>query len=227
MRRKPRLTRAQREARLEWAKIYAQKPAKFWDTVIFSDETSIHVHEAIRGKFVWRMPNEDLLPGMVQETVKFGGSKLHIWGCLTSQGVGYHCGLPDGLDSETYVGILKDESLSAPSNGTLKTEMWWCSSRTTLQPIRQESSRSTSKIKSTPSSPGQPIPRTALQSKTSGLTSRTAWWSGTPRSRRKTSGRWWTRSGRRHRLRPVPPLLHSMPERLAAVIRAGGGYTKY
>jgi len=109
MRRKPRLTKAQREARLEWAQEYAKKPAEFWDTVIFSDETSIHVHEAMRGSYVWRFKGEDLEPGMVQETTKFGGSKLQVWGCLTSQGVGYACSLPDGLDAETYLGILKEE----------------------------------------------------------------------------------------------------------------------
>lgn len=109
MRRKPRLTRAQREARLEWAREYAKNPANFWDTVIFSDETSIHVHEAMRGRYVWRFPGEDLEPGMVQETTKFGGSKLQVWGCLTSKGVGYACSLPEGLDAETYVGILEEE----------------------------------------------------------------------------------------------------------------------
>ena len=109
MRRKPRLTRAQREARLEWALEYSKKPPNFWDTVIFSDETSIHVHEAMRGKFVWRFPGEDLEPGMVQETTKFGGSKLQVWGCLTAQGIGYACSLPEGLDADTYVGILEEE----------------------------------------------------------------------------------------------------------------------
>ena len=49
--RKPALTKAQREARLKWAEEYAKKPAKFWDTVIFSDETTVHVQEAYRGKW--------------------------------------------------------------------------------------------------------------------------------------------------------------------------------
>lgn len=38
-----------------------------------------------------------------------GGTKLQVWGCLTSQGVDFACSLPDGLDSETYVGILEEE----------------------------------------------------------------------------------------------------------------------
>ena len=109
MRRKPSLTKAQREARLKWAKKYVQKPADFWDHVIFSDETSVHTHEAMRGTYVWRFPHEDLEPPVVQPTTKFGGTKLQVWGCLTSQGVDFACSLPDGLDSETYVGILEEE----------------------------------------------------------------------------------------------------------------------
>jgi transposase len=112
MRRKPRLTPHQRKARLEWAKEYAEKPANFWDSVIFSDESSFHTHEAIRGRYVWRFSQEELKPPFVQPTTKFGGSKLQVWGCLTSQGVGWSCGLPDGLDSETYILILKDELTS-------------------------------------------------------------------------------------------------------------------
>jgi transposase len=75
MRRKPRLKPEQRKARLEWAKKYAQMPAEFWDSVIFSDESSFHVHESMRGKYTWRFKNEELEPRFVQETVKFGGSK--------------------------------------------------------------------------------------------------------------------------------------------------------
>lgn len=112
MRRKPRLTSAQRQARLKWAKEYSQKPATFWDSVIFSDESSFHTHEAMKGRFVWRYPGEDLEPKMVQPVTKFGGHKLQVWGCLTSQGVGYPCSLPEGIDGPTYLTILKDELVS-------------------------------------------------------------------------------------------------------------------
>ena len=62
MRRKPRLTAAQRQARLKWAEEYIQKPSEFWDSVIFSDESSFHTHEAQKGRYVWRFPHEELEP---------------------------------------------------------------------------------------------------------------------------------------------------------------------
>ena len=76
------MTSSQRQARLEWAKEYAQKPATFWDSVIFSDESSFHTHEALKGRFVWRFPHEELVPKMVQPVTKFGGHKVQVWGCL-------------------------------------------------------------------------------------------------------------------------------------------------
>ena len=81
-RRKLRLTPAQRHARLEWALEYAKKPASFWDSVIFSDESSFHTHETMKGRFVWRFPHEELALKMVQPMTKFGGHKIQVWGCL-------------------------------------------------------------------------------------------------------------------------------------------------
>jgi len=109
MRRKPSLTAAQREARLKWAREYAKKPADFWDSVIFSDESSFHTNEAIKGRFVWRFAHEELQPPFVQPTTKFRGHRLKVWGCITSKGVGWVCSLPEGLDAETYVVILQNE----------------------------------------------------------------------------------------------------------------------
>jgi len=108
-RRKPRLKPEQRWARLEWALEYAKKPPKFWETVIFSDESPFHVHEAMRGQWVWRFPQEELEPRFVQQTVKFGGGSVQVWGCVTAQGVGWPCALPEGLNGPTYVGILEKE----------------------------------------------------------------------------------------------------------------------
>ena len=112
MKRKPRLTPAQCKARLEWAKQYAQKQADFWDHVIFSDESSFHTNEAVRGRLVWRFAHEELEPPFVQPVAKFGGHKLQVWGCLTSHGVGYPCSLPEGIDGATYLTILKEELVS-------------------------------------------------------------------------------------------------------------------
>lgn len=58
---------------------------------------------------MWRFPGEALLSPFVQPVTKFGGHKLQVWGCVTSQGVGYACGLPEGVDGATYKKIMKEE----------------------------------------------------------------------------------------------------------------------
>jgi len=198
----------------------------FWDTVIFSDETSIHVHEAMRGRCVWRLPHEELMPGMVQETVKFGGSKLQIWGCLTSQGVGYHCGLPDGLDAETYVGILEYEleetiNLYFKDRNVVVFQQDNASTHTAKVVQRHFKNQKYSVIPWPAHSPDlSPIEnlwadlKNRLVERHPEIAKDNLWevidaeWEATPKE-------------------TCAKLLHSMPERLTAVIKAQGGYTKY
>jgi len=216
----------QRRARLEWAMKMAQHPPEFWDTVIFSDESSFHAHEVLRGRYVWRYQHEDLEPGFVQETSKFGGSKLQVWGCLTSQGVGWACALPEGIDSETYLGILKEElqhtiklyfkdfdGVVFQQDGAgvhtankvrayLKTQKFtvlpWPAHSPDLSPI--ENLWANFKGRLVEKHPE--IPKGNLWEVVD------AEWEATPKEL-------------------CAKLLHSMPERLQAVIRAKGGYTKY
>ena len=35
--------------------------------------------------------------------------KLQVWGCITSRGVGYPCSLPEGIDGPTHLTVLEDE----------------------------------------------------------------------------------------------------------------------
>jgi transposase len=226
MRRKPRLKPEQRRARLKWAKEYAQKPADFWDTVIFSDESSFHSHETMRGKYVWRYQHEDLEPGFVLETSKFGGSKLQVWGCLTSQGVGWACALPEGLDSETYLGILKEE-LTATIAHYFKSFKGVVFQQDgagvhTANKVKEYFQKQKYSVLPWPAhSPDlSPIEnlwadlKRRLVEKHPEIPKAKIWevvdaeWESTPKEF-------------------CAKLLHSMPERLQAVIKAKGGYTNY
>ena len=194
MRRKPRLTAAQRHARVEWAKKYAQKPPNFWDSVIFSDESSFHTHEAVKGRYVWRFAGEELVPKMVQPVTKFGGHKLQVWGCITSRGVGYPCSLPEGIDGPTYLTVLEDELVK-----TIK-EYFRDFKGVVFQqdgagPHRAKVVNSYFRKRKYSVLPGPPIPPTFLPSRTSGPTSRSDWRRTMGKSRRPSSGGWWKTSG--------------------------------
>lgn len=107
--RKPYLKPSQRKARLEFAKKCVEFSESFWDQVIFSDESSFKVYPNYHGEWVWRKVRERMDPAHLAPTAKFGGGGFQVWGCLTSQGVGFLCSLKEGLDAETYLTILKEE----------------------------------------------------------------------------------------------------------------------
>ncbi|KAF2350535.1 hypothetical protein FHG87_018710 [Trinorchestia longiramus] len=60
---------------------HLNKPAAFWNSVQWSDETKSTNH-------VWRQQNEEYKPKCTIPTVKFGGSSIMVWGCFSSSGVG-------------------------------------------------------------------------------------------------------------------------------------------
>jgi len=107
--RKPYLSPSQRKLRLKFAQEYSKKPPNFWKQVVFSDESPFQIFPSSGGQWTWRRPGERFLPGQYVETVKHGGGTIHIWGCMTFQGVGWMCRLDQGLDGPTYITILEDE----------------------------------------------------------------------------------------------------------------------
>jgi hypothetical protein len=57
---------------------------------------------------VWKRPGSPLTSQQVQTTVKFGGGNVMIWGCMTIHGVGYMCRIEGKMDAELYEEILED-----------------------------------------------------------------------------------------------------------------------
>ena len=44
----------------------------------------------------------------IDPTLKYGGGSDMIWGCMTTEGVGYMCRIDDRIDSQLYTEILDD-----------------------------------------------------------------------------------------------------------------------
>jgi hypothetical protein len=47
--------------------------------------------------------------GMVQQTVKFGGGGVIMWGCMTPSGLGMMCRIEGRMDQYMYRDILERE----------------------------------------------------------------------------------------------------------------------
>lgn len=224
---KPLLTHRHRKRRLDFAYTYRHFTPEDWARVIWSDETKINRMGSDGKRYVWKAPGEGLSKRTVQPTVKHGGGSTMVWGCMTSKGVGRMCVVDGIMDATKYVRIL-DTNLEAtardqrmlrtgflfqqdgdPKHTSAKSRDWfedhrirllkWPAQSPDLNPIEHLWDHLKRKLNSYENHP------TSIQE----LEARIEWE--------------WNR---------VDPevcrnLVDSMPRRIAAVIRAKGGSTKY
>lgn len=105
---KPKLTPHHMKLRLEFARKYSSWTVNDWKRVIWSDETKINRLGSDGRKHCWKKPGGQLQSHHVQETIKFGGGSLMIWGCMLYQGVGWMCRIDGRMDANLYTEILAD-----------------------------------------------------------------------------------------------------------------------
>lgn len=106
---KPRLLPRHIKERKNFALCHQHWTVEDWKRVIWSDETKINHLGSDGCKWVWKRQGEGLKAHQVQGTVKFGGGNLMLWGCMTAEGVGYACRIDGRMDSKLYTSILGDE----------------------------------------------------------------------------------------------------------------------
>ena len=101
----PLLSRKNIKARHEFAKNHQDWTLNDWERVIFSDETKINRFNSDGRTWFWARDPTVLNDQSVQKTAKHGGGKIMVWGCMTSEGVGYL----SKMDQHLYKNILEDE----------------------------------------------------------------------------------------------------------------------
>jgi transposase len=109
--RKPKLSRANIKARLEFAKRHQHWTIDDWKRVIWSDETKINRFCSDGRSWCWVRDSESRKPHHVKQTVKHGGGSIMIWGCMAYYGTGFMCKIDGTLDKDLYKQILQGELL--------------------------------------------------------------------------------------------------------------------
>jgi transposase len=95
--------------RLDFAKRHQYWTVDDWKQVIWSDETKINRLGSDGRKWIWKKKGDNRLTDRhIQGTVKFGGGNLMIWGCMSAEGVGYACRIDHRMDAKVYTDILDD-----------------------------------------------------------------------------------------------------------------------
>jgi hypothetical protein len=110
---KPKLTAAQRRARVKFARKHQHWTVDDWKKVIWSDEVKINIYGSDGQRYIWKKEGEDFRDEDVQETKKFGGGKIMVWGCMGWDGPGILCEVEGIMDSVQYVEILEDSLLGS------------------------------------------------------------------------------------------------------------------
>lgn len=86
--RKPLLTKKNIAARLKFAREHIDTPQRYWQNVLWTDETKIELFGKNTQHYLWRRKatayrHENIIP-----TVKDGGGNLMIWACFAASGPG-------------------------------------------------------------------------------------------------------------------------------------------
>ena len=122
-RRTPLLTHKYKKARLYYAQENLNKPQKFWNTILWSDETKLELFGAMDQRYIWRKKNEAYVEKNTLPTVKHSGGSLMFWGCFASSGTGNLQRVDGVMNSIKYQEILQQNVM--PSVLKLKVGRHW------------------------------------------------------------------------------------------------------
>ncbi len=87
------------------------KDMDYWNLVLWSDETNIHLFGSDGVKRVWRQPGEEYKDKCVLPTVKHGGVSVMVWGCMSAAGTGEIQFIEGTMNANMYCDILKQSMI--------------------------------------------------------------------------------------------------------------------
>ena len=224
---RPRLKPDHIAKRRQFARRYRDWTKEDWKRVVWSDETKINRVGPDGQMWAWKRRGEPLTARLVSPTVKYGGGGVMVWGCMSAQGVGHACRIDGGLDAELYTHVLSDELLGTLSyHGLEKDEIIFQQDNAPAHTAKITSEWFAShEIEVLPWPPQSPD-LNPIEHLWAHLKRKLAAYSTEPDSMHELWGRVeaeWEK---------IPAqvcvnLIESMPARVAAVLKAKGGYTKY
>ena len=224
---KPRLFARHKRQRLEFAKVHKDWTIEDWKKVIWSDETKVNRLRSDGREWTWKKLGSLTLDQHVQKTVKHGGGSLMMWGCMTAQGVGFACRIDSTMDAELYTSILRDELIQTLEycgldNNEIVFQHDNDPKHTSHLATQWLSENEIAVFQWPPQSPDLNLIEHLWQH----LKRRLAEYEEEPKSIHEL---WERLEAEWNQITPdiCVNLTESMPKRMAAVLKANGGYTRY
>ncbi|KAI4293192.1 hypothetical protein PAPHI01_2466 [Pancytospora philotis] len=112
---KPRLITNHKKNRLRFAKEMQRMPEGYWDNVIFTDEYKFNLSGSDGPRRSYRRSATAVLDHHSRKTVKFGGGLVMVWGAITAQRVGKLVFIESTMNAVSFV-----ETLGTGLLGTLR-----------------------------------------------------------------------------------------------------------
>ena len=86
--------------------------------MIWSDESKFNLFGSDGRVYVRRRAGEDFLPECIQQTVKFGGGNVMMWGCVSGEVVGPLVRVEWRLNGDSYLHLLSRQLATTSCIGT-------------------------------------------------------------------------------------------------------------
>jgi transposase len=103
---KPLLSQKNKDKRLIFAKSLIKMPKKFFESIVWSDETYVQSISSSRRCTVTVQPSLTNINSLISPRIQSGGVRLMFWGAFSSVGSGPLIALNERVDSRSYLSTL-------------------------------------------------------------------------------------------------------------------------
>ena len=120
-RKKPYVNKINRGKRFRFAREILAKPLRYWENVVWTDESKFNLFGSDGKLMLWRTPQEEVDPKCAVLTVKHSGGSVVVWGCFIRKGTGKLYVLDRIMDRHYYRDILEQNLLPSIDHFQLGT----------------------------------------------------------------------------------------------------------
>ena len=95
-------------ARLKFAKVHLDIPQRYWQNILWTDETKVELLEGTHNTMCQEKKGPAHQHQNLISTVKYGGGSIMLWGCFAASGPGQLAVIDGKIHSQVYQDILQE-----------------------------------------------------------------------------------------------------------------------